>query len=165
MSAHHLRLILGKTELLFLPSKGCPLTDLSISIDNTTVVPSQTAKNLGVIFDNQLSFSVYITGTARSCRFSLYNIRKVRPLLTREATQLLVQSLVISHLDYCNVLLTGLPTSVIQPLQLIQNAAARLVYNQTKFSHVTPLFRNLHWLPISAHIKTLPTGHFTKQVK
>ena len=153
MSAHHLKLNLGKTELLFLPGKDCPLTDLSISIDNTTVLPSQTAKNLGVILDNQLSFSAYIAATARSCRFSLYNIRKIRQFLTKEATQILVQSLIISRLDYCNVLLAGLPASDIQPLVRIQNDAARLVFNQPKFSHVTPLLRDLHWLPISARIK------------
>ena len=147
MSAHHLKLNLGKTELLFLPGKDCPLTDLSISIDNTTVLPSQTAKNLGVILDNQLSFSAYIAATARSCRFSLYNIRKIRQFLTKEATQILVQSLIISRLDYCNVLLAGLPASDIQPLVRIQNAAARLVFNQPKFSHVTPLLRDLHLGP------------------
>ena len=40
---------------------------------------------------------------------------------------------------------------------LIQNAAARLVFNQPKFSHVTPLLRSLHWLPVvaRAEFKTL----------
>ena len=40
--------------------------------------------------------------------FALYNIRKIRPYLTQYATQLLVQTLVSSRLDYCNALLTGL---------------------------------------------------------
>ena len=38
----------------------------------------------------------------------------------------------------------------IKPLQRIQNAAAHLVFNLPKFSHVTPLFRDLHWLPVLA---------------
>ncbi len=54
--------------------------------------------------------------------------------------------------DYCNALLAGLPASSIKPLQLIQNAAARLIFNEPKRMHVTPLF-NLHWLPIAARIK------------
>ena len=153
MSSHHLKLNLSKTELIFLPCNDSPLTDLSLSIQNTSVVPSLTAKSLGVTLDSQLSFTSYIAATARSCRFSLYNIRKIRPFLTKEATQLLVQSLVLSRLDYCNVLLAGLPASAIHPLQMIQNAAARLVFNLTKFSHVTPLFRDLHWLPIMSRIK------------
>ncbi len=89
---------------------------------------------------------------ARSCRFALYNIRKIRPFLSEHATQLLVQALVLSRLDYCNALLAGLPANSIKPLQLIQNAAARLIFNEPKRTHVTPLFINLHWLP-AARIK------------
>ncbi len=42
---------------------------------------------------------------------------------------------------------------VIKPLELIQKAAARLDFNKLKWTHVIPLFINLHWLPITAHIK------------
>ncbi len=51
------------------------------------------------------------------------------------------------------MLLPGLPASSIKPLQLIQNAATRLIFNEPKRMHVTPLFINLHWLPIAARIK------------
>ncbi|KAI5617259.1 hypothetical protein C0J50_23204, partial [Silurus asotus] len=60
--------------------------------------------------------------------FLLYNIRRIRPFLSIQAAQVLVQSLVISRLDYCNSLLAGLPLNAIRPLQMIQNAAARLVF-------------------------------------
>ncbi len=50
-------------------------------------------------------------------------------------------------------LLAGLPANSIKPLQLIQNAAARLIFNEPKRMHVTHLFINLHWLPIVARIK------------
>ncbi len=69
------------------------------------------------------------------------------------AAHLLVQALVISRLDYCNVILAGLPSSIIKPLQMIQNAAARLVFNEPKRTHVMPLFISLHWLPVAARIK------------
>ncbi|XP_064803695.1 uncharacterized protein LOC135521852 [Oncorhynchus masou masou] len=153
MTDHHLKLNLGKTELLFLPGKDCPLHDLAITVDNSIVSSSQSAKNLGVILDNTLSFSTNIKVVARSCRFMLYSIRRVRPCLTQEAAQVLIQALVISRLDYCNSLLAGLPACAIKPLQLIQNAAARLVFNLPKFSHVTPLLRSLHWLPVEARIR------------
>ncbi len=77
-------------------------------------------------------------------------LTKSLPFLWEHATQLLVQALVLSRLDYCNALLAGLPASSIRPLQLIQNAAARLIFNEPKRTHVTPLFINLHWLPIAA---------------
>ncbi|XP_071182832.1 ADP-dependent glucokinase isoform X1 [Salvelinus alpinus] len=153
MTDHHLKLNLGKTELLFLPGKDCPFHDLAITVDNSIVSSSQSAKNLGVILDNTLSFSTNIKAVTRSCRFMLYNIRRVRPCLTQEAAQVLIQALVISRLDYCNSLLAGLPACAIKPLQLIQNAAARLVFNFPKFSHVTPLLRSLHWLPVEARIR------------
>ncbi len=105
------------------------------------------------MIDDKLNFSDHIAKTARSDRFALYNIRKSRPFLSEHATQLLVQALVLSRLDYCNALLAGLPANSIKPLQLIQNAAARLIFNEPKRTHVTPLFIKLHWLPIAACIK------------
>ena len=62
---------------------------------------SKTARNLGVIIDDQLTFTDHIASVSRSYRFALFNIRKIRPYLTQYATQLLVQTLVISCLDYC----------------------------------------------------------------
>ncbi|KAM9442927.1 uncharacterized protein ACWYII_014692 [Salvelinus alpinus] len=76
MMDHHLKLNLGKTELLFLPGKDCPFHDLAITLDNSIVSSSQSAKNLGVILDNTLSFSTNIKAVTRSCRFMLYNIRR-----------------------------------------------------------------------------------------
>ncbi len=114
---------------------------------------SEAVCKLEVVIDDQLSFTDHIATTARSCRFALYNIRKIRPFLSEQAAQLLVQTLVLSRLDYCNALLAGLPACTIKPLQLIQNAAARVVFNELKKAHVTPLFIRLHWLPIAARIK------------
>ncbi|KAI4877248.1 hypothetical protein NFI96_014304, partial [Prochilodus magdalenae] len=119
----------SKTELLFIPSTTGPHCDLAISFGNLLITPTEDARSLGVILDGQLSFSAHIANLTRSCRFLLYNIRRIRPFLSQEATQLLVQSLVISRLDYCNSLLAGLPLRAIRPLQLVQNAAARLIFN------------------------------------
>ena len=94
-----------------------------------------------------------IAAVSRSCRFTLYNIRKIRRYLSEHSTQLLVQALVHSKLDYCNSLLDGLAVCATRPLQRIQNAAARLIFNLTRHSHVTPLLISLHWLPITARIR------------
>ena len=40
-----------------------------------------------------------------------------------------------------------------RPLQHTQNAAARLIYNLPKFSHLTPLFCDFYWLPVATHIR------------
>ncbi len=71
------------------------------------------------MIDDQLSFTDHIATTARSCRFALYNIRKIRPFLSEQAAQLLVQALVLP--DWIIVMLSwaGLPACTIKP-QLIQ---------------------------------------------
>ncbi len=102
-----------------------------------------TARNLEVAIDAMLNFSDHIVKTVRSCRFALFNIRKIRPFLSEHATQLFVQALVLSRLDYCSALLAGLPASSIKPLQLIYCI----------ITHVTPIFINLYWIPIAARIK------------
>ncbi len=94
------------------------------------------------MIDDQLIFSDHIAKTARSCRFALFNIKKIRPFLLEHASQLLVQARILSRLDYCNTLKTGLPASSIETLQLIQNPAARYIFNELKRTHVTPLFIN-----------------------
>ncbi len=132
MKEHHLQLNLAKTELLVFPATPTLQHDFTIQLGSSTINPSASVINLGVIFDDQLTFKEHIAKTARSCRFALHNIRKIRPFLTEHAAQLRVQALVISRLDYCNSLLAGLPSNTIKPLQMIQNAVARLVFNEPK---------------------------------
>ena len=83
----------------------------------------------------------------------IYIICRIWSFLTTDSTQLLVQALVTSCLDYCNSLLAGLPAFATKPLQHIQNSAAPLFFSLLKFSHVTPLFCDLHWLPVAASIQ------------
>ncbi len=132
MKEHHLQLNLAKTELFVFPATPTLQHDFTIQLGSATITPSASVRNLGVIFDDQLTFKERIPKTARSCRFALHNIRQTRPFLTEHAAQLLVQALVISRLDYCNALLAGLPSNTIKPLKMIQNAAAWLLFNETK---------------------------------
>ncbi|MBN3302828.1 STIMA regulator, partial [Amia calva] len=111
MHSHHLKLNLSKSDLLFFPHSSSPSADLPISIhlESTTLSPSSSAKNLGVTLDPALSFSQHITMLTHTCRFFLSNIRQIRPFLTDNSTQLLVQSLVLSHLHYSTTPLLQLP--------------------------------------------------------
>ncbi len=139
MKDHHLQLNLAKTELLVVSANPSLHHNFTFQLGSSTITSSKTAKNHGVVIDDKMNFSDHIAKTAGSCRFALYNIRKIRPFLSEHATQLLVQALVLSRLDYCNVLLAGLSAGSIKPLQLIQNAAARLIFNEPKRTRHTSI--------------------------
>ena len=82
----------------------------------------------------------------------LYNLRRIRKYLDQTNAETLVHAFISSKIDYCNGLLYGVPDRQIMKLQRIQNACARLVCNTSKFCHITPLLRTLHWLPIRQRI-------------
>ena len=72
--------------------------------------------------------------------------------LTHEATAKLIHALISSRLDNCNSLLYGLPDILITRLQRVQNTAARILTKTRKFSHITPVLQELHWLPVRKRI-------------
>ncbi len=94
MKEHHLQLNLAKTELLVFPSTPTLQHDFTIQLGSSTITPSASVRNLCVIFDDQLTFKEHIAKTARSCRFALHNIRKIRPFLTEHSS---VRSLPTFH--------------------------------------------------------------------
>ena len=68
-------------------------------------------------------------------------------------TEQLIHAFVTSRLDYCNGLLYGVPECQIKKLQRVMNASARLIYCAPKFCHITPILKELHWLPVRARIE------------
>ena len=73
--------------------------------------------------------------------------------LSKESTETLIHAFISSRLDYCNSLFYNIPAYQLQKLQRIQNAAARLILQESKFCHITPLFMTLHWLPVKYRIQ------------
>jgi hypothetical protein len=67
-------------------------------------------------------------------------------------TKTLIHALVTSKLDHHNSLLYGLPKCQTDKLQRIQNAAARIIVKSQKRDHITPVLKELHWLPVCERI-------------
>ena len=65
----------------------------------------------------------------------------------------MVQSLDTSRLDYSNGLLYGIPKSAVSILQSVQNSAARIVTKTAPREHITPVLKELHWLPVDRRIE------------
>ena len=159
MMENQLKLNDDKTEALLFPFSSSlkpstgPLPD-SITLGSHNIPFSDSARNLGVILDSKLSMKNHVIKICQTAYFELKRISSIRGSLTEDATKTLVNSYILSRLDYCNYLLMGTPNSVIQPLQKIQNLAARLVFLAPRHHHSTPfLKKKLHWLPISECIK------------
>ena len=108
--------------------------------------------NLGDIMDKTLSFSEHINEMCTKASYAIRSIGRIRKYLPSDGLKMLVNSLVISRLDYCNSLLYDIPKYQRDKLQRIQNTAARMLTGARSSDHITPLLKSLQWLPVEARI-------------
>ncbi len=69
-------------------------------------------------------------------------------MLSMSNVETLILAFMTSRLDYCNALLGGCSACLINKLQMVQNAAARVLTRTRKYDHISPVLSTLHWLPI-----------------
>ena len=87
----------------------------------------------------------HVIKICQTAYYELKHISSTRRYLTEDAAKQLVTSCVLSRLDYCNSLFNfmGTPNSVIQPMQKVQNTAARLILRAPRHQNCTPLLQQL----------------------
>ena len=144
-----------KTEYLLIgtPHQREKVSSSSVFFHGQQLTPSSQVRNLGVLFDPELSYQHHISKICSTSFYHMRQIRQIRSSLDTNTTIVLANAHVSSQLDYCNSLYYGLPSSSINRLQKVQNALARIVYPNIKRNcHITPTLRRLHWLPISKRI-------------
>ena len=132
----------GKTDFL----QNWP-TELGL-----TPNPKDKVTVLGVILDGKLSMIPQVRQSVSRASHFLRLIRKAKHLLTQDQRKDLVQALIISRLDFSNGVLLGIPMKWSKKLQLVQNQAARLIYNLQKQDHISPVLKELHWLPVTKRV-------------
>ena len=140
----------GKTEILHFTSrfKKQPSSLETLTLANSTIGIKAKAKNLGIVMDKTLLFNDHINETCKKGSFAIRSIGRIRRYLPYDGLKMLVNSLVISRLDYCNSVLYGIPKYQRDKLQRIQNIAARMISGTRSTDHITPVLKNLHWLPV-----------------
>ena len=94
------------------------------------------------------SFSKHVQNVCKSYFIQLRDFRNIRQFLTHDATMSVANAFVSIRLDYCNSLFRSLSKFNLHRLQSIQNSAARIVTNSSKYTRITPVLRKLHWLPV-----------------
>ena len=124
-----------------------------VSVGKVSIPFSNVVKTLGVTLDAELSMEQHVSAVVRSSFFHIRSLSKVHPYITYKAASSIAVCLILSKLDYWNSLLSGLPQKQIKRLQAVQNAAARTVMKCKKTDHITPILRQLHWLPIQNRIR------------
>jgi hypothetical protein len=156
MTKNFLKLNEEKTEFMLIGSKA-QLELLGnnsvISIAQSNITSCDNARNIGLIIDKNFDMNAQISNVVRLCFLNIRKIYFIRKFLTTKSTKNIVQALVISRLDYLNCLYVSLPSTVLNKLQRCQNAAARLISKTPKQQHITPILRELHWLPVKQRIK------------
>ena len=151
MGANKLKLNPDKTEFILFGSKrqrdklsSC----FPVDILGSMLCPTDKVKNLGVVFDSGFTFSSHVASVCRQCFIGIRDFRRIRRHLTKDAAITVANALVSSRLDYCNSLFRSLSAKDLHKLQCIQKSIARIVSNTSKFSSITPVLKDLHWLPI-----------------
>ena len=166
MNSNKLKLNTDKTEVMPVGSASCleSVDSECANIGGNSVPFKTSVKYLGVHLDKTLSMQKYISSICCASFLKHRRISSIRPYLSQSAAAKLVAAMVISRLDYCNSVFIGLLADQIARLHRVQNNAAQLVLKRRRRDHVTPLLKELHWLPVNFRwqyrIATLAYRHF-----
>ena len=146
----------NKTKILIIapPSLRNQIIINGIFINNKCIRFVSSAKNLGVILDDQLTFEKHILNIVKACFCTIRSLTKLKSYLTYEQLRTVISACIFSRIDYCNSLFYGVNNNLINKLQSVQNTAARLLRKKNGIGHI-PLetyIRNCHWLKVKARI-------------
>lgn len=112
---------------------------VDVLVADTPVERVYEARNLGLIMDCDLRFHKHVINCVQNCFYKLKILYNIRPFLTEELRITLVESLVLSKLNYMDVVFGPRLLAKTQNLiQRVQNACARFCFNIPFRSHVTP---------------------------
>ncbi len=155
MRSNRLQLNAAKTELLWSTTRRRlhQLPRLPLRAGTDQIAPTSVVRDLGIYIDADVSMRSHVAKTVSTCFAILRQLRSIRRSVSRPVLQSLVVSLVLSRLDYGNATLAGIPAYLTKRLQSVLNAAARLIYSSSRFNHVSPLLRQLHWLKATERIE------------
>ena len=101
----------NKTEVVIF---GQDTTEKQLQIGKSVISSISAATSLGCILDSKLNMSQHVSRVCKSANYYLHCIRKIRNFISMDACKLLVHTLVMVRLDYCNALLCGAREDVIR---------------------------------------------------
>ena len=79
----------------------------------------------------------------------MHSLKRLKNFLPPDLKRILVQTLVIPHFDYCDILLTDLAENLSDKLQRVHNMCIRYIFNIRRYEHISPSFEDLSWLRLN----------------
>ena len=150
MDMNQLKINISKTEFIRFgyQRQFDKCTTNSLKYVSEAINQVDFVKNSGVLMDRTVSYSKHINKKCTTAYHNLKNIRQLRGNLNEQNVIQLILALVISHLDFSNLLLTGLPKKVYELMQRVQNISAKLILKINKEDSSMNSLKELHWLPV-----------------
>ena len=154
MDTMHLKLNPDKTKFIMFGYRNqlVKCTTSYVTISDSTIPKSPSAKCLGVTLDENLNLKEHILTKCRKAIANFVRVCNIWQYLTKDACTTLVLGLCISHLDYANALYYGLPDKTISHLQMVQTMCANLTLKKSKYDSTREALAQLHWLLIKQKI-------------
>ena len=125
---------------------------MPLAVGSDLVSPVSCVRDLGIFIDADLTIRTQVTQTCSKCFVALRQLRSIRRSVSNDVMQSLIVALVFSRLEYGSATLAGFPKQLMDWLQSVQNAAARLIFKACRQDHIQPLLRRLHWLRMPERI-------------
>ena len=126
---------------------------------DAVIVPSTTAKILGVVVDSGLTFETHVSTVIRRCYATLGGLSKSARGLPREVKKLIVEMLIFPHIRYCLSVWSGCGVVQRHRVQKIVNHCAQVVMGVRRSAHVTPLLEELEWPQIDRLVEESDCGN------
>ena len=150
---HGLQINAAKSKFIIIGSRkvlsSINTADIPGLVVNGVRVPiSESVTNLGLCINKHLTWTEHVNNICRKTYGALHSLRRLKNLLPESVKATLVQSLVISQVDYCDVAYIDLTEDLAKRLQRIQNACVRFVFNAKYFDHLSHLYRKLGWFDL-----------------
>ena len=129
------------------------LPDVSLHVGEKSIKLSDFVKYLGMYINKVLNFINYHKQTSTVGKIGFYHLRNIQRIIsfqTEKSSKTLTKT---SRLEHNNSLLFGVQTCLTNKVQRVQNCAAHLVTNTSKFDHISPILKILYWLPVHVRIQ------------
>ena len=115
MLSNKLKLNNSTTEVLVIGASHRPHQqfDLSLLVGDEHVVPTSSVRNLGTVFDDNMTLESHVAAICKSAFFHIKNIARIKRYLSQVNIETLIHAFVTCKLDHCNSLLIGFTFRVV----------------------------------------------------